>query len=179
MESTALIVALVSTIAFVLYSLVASIVDIGHHHGGACETGNSAGVLQFISIQSVLLAVMSYSWSWIYWQIEVSSFPIQLIATILSGTAMVSLYVFGMRYIRSLNSPDQLVAFVPTVGMVGEVYLTVPAGKGGMGQVTIIDPVHGDFQVSAFAHSDVAIEAGSSVVVTEVYPHQHVVVRPV
>lgn len=168
MDNTVLIVALVSTIAFGLYSLVAGVFsDIGHHGGGG-HGGDGWHALEFISIQAILLAVMSYSWSFLYWQTHASGVPLQVLATFLSGSAMVALYVFGMRAIKQLNTPEKPREFAPLVGMSATTYLSIPAAGEGMGQVTILDPKQGDFQVNALSESEEAIETGCLVVVTAV-----------
>ena len=169
MDNTVLIVALVSTIGFGLYSLVAGIFsDIGHHGAGGGHGGDGWHALEFISIQAILLAVMSYSWSFLYWQARVEGIPLQVVATILSASAMVALYVFGMRAIKRLNTPDTFKEFAPVVGMSATTYLSIPAAGEGMGQVTILDPKKGDFQVNAYSENDQAIETGCLVVVTAV-----------
>lgn len=177
---TTLIVALVSTIAFILYSLVAGVfADIGHH-GSAGGTADSGwGLFEFISIQAILLAVMGYSWSWLFWQIKTPELFIQIVATFLSGTALVVLYAFGMRLITRLNSPDTIEGFVPAVGMHGVVYLTIPAFTDGMGSVTFMDSAKGDFQINATSESGTEIDTGTAVVVTDVNLPSSVTVRKV
>jgi hypothetical protein len=168
MDNTVLIVALVSTIAFALYSLVAGVFsDIGHHGGGG-HGGDGWHALEFISIQAILLAAMSYSWSFLYWQARAVGFPLQALAALLSGSAMVVLYVFGMRAIKRLNTPDTFKEFAPVVGMSATTYLSIPGSGEGMGQVTILDPKKGDFQINAYSESAEAIETGCLVVVTAV-----------
>lgn len=171
MEDTPFIVAMVSTIGFVLYTLVVGALG-GDHHGGHGShdghgVGDGWGLLQFISLQAILLALMSYSWSWLYWGTLTESEFLQAGATALSGSAMTALYGVGMRLIRKLNTTDTIEAFKPVVGMQGTVYLSIPSAGSGAGQVTFLDPKKGDFQVDAMSASDEAIETGSLVVVTE------------
>lgn len=177
MDNTVLIVALVSTIAFGLYSLVAGVFsDIGHHGSGG-HSGDGWAILEFISIQAILLSLMSYSWSWLYWETHVDGTVLQVLLTFLSGSAMVALYVIGMRLIKRLNSPDSLEGFTPTVGMHASVYLTIPPAGQGMGQVTFLDASKGDYQINATSTSDEAIGTGSAVVVTELNLPSSVTVR--
>lgn len=169
MDNTVLIVALVSTIGFGLYSLVAGVFsDIGHHGAAGGHGGDGWSAMEFISIQAILLALMSYSWSFLYWQTRVEGVPLQVLATLLSGSAMVALYVFGMRAIKRLNTPNTFKEFAPVVGMSATTYLSIPAAGEGMGQVTILDPKKGDFQVNAYSESAEAIETGCLVTVTAV-----------
>lgn len=170
LENPAFIVAMVSTIGFVLYTLVAGALG-DHHGGGGSDHGSHGGadgwgLLQLISVQAVLLAMMSYSWSWLYWVTVNNDILIQIGLTLLSGTAMVGLYVGGMRLIGKLNTPESLPDFEPTVGMQGVVYLTVPPAGDGFGQVTFLHPQLGDFQVNATSHEE-EIATGSLVFVTE------------
>lgn len=172
MENTPLIVALVSTIGFVLYSLVAGIFsDFGHH--GASSHGHIEGdgwaALEFISIQAILLALMSYSWSWLFWETHVDGMTLQVLATFLSGSAMVALYVIGMRMIKRLNTEESPQEFIPTVGMPAVAYLNIPAAGDGMGQVTILDIKKGSLQINATSEGDQLIETGCPVVVTAVH----------
>lgn len=169
MENTFLIVALVSTIGFGLYSLVAGVFsDIGHHGSAGGHDGDGWSAMEFISIQAILLAVMSFSWSFLYWQARAEGLPLQVLATFMSGSAMVALYVFGMRAIKRLNTPDAPKEFVPEIGMSATAYLSIPAAGEGMGQVTILDPKKGDFQVNAYSEGAEAIETGCLAVVTAV-----------
>lgn len=178
MDNTVLIVAMVSTIGFGLYSLVAGIFsDIGHHGVGGHGGGDGWAIFEFISIQAILLSLMSYSWSWLYWETHVSGTFLQVLATILSGSAMVALYVVGMRMIQRLNTSDSQEEFVPTVGMHASVYVTIPPAGQGMGQVTFLDSKKGDYQINAMSATDVAIETGSAVVVTELNLPSSVTVR--
>lgn len=168
MDNTVLIAALVSTIGFGLYSLVAGIFsDIGHHGVGG-HGGDGWHAMEFISIQAILLALMSYSWSFLYWQARVEGVPLQALATFVSGSAMVALYVYGMRAIKRLNTPDTPREFIPVVGMSATTYLSIPAAGEGMGQVTILDSKKGDFQINANSESDAVIETGCLVVVTAI-----------
>jgi len=170
LENPAFIVAMVSTIGFGLYTLVASVLGDHHsgngsHHGGH---GSAEGwaMLEYISVQAILLAMMSYSWSWLYWATVTNGVLLQSVATLLSGSAMVALYVGGMRLIKKLNTPESHPEFEPAVGMQGVVYLTIPPAGEGFGQVTLRDPQLGDFQVNATSHEE-EIESGSLVVVSE------------
>lgn len=172
MENTAFIVAMVSTIGFALYTLVAGALG-GDHHGshgthGGHDVSEGWGLLQLISLQALLLAMMSYSWNWLYWVTVTESVLLQVCATVLSGSGMVALYLFGMRLIKKLNTDTSIESFIPAVGMQGTVYLSIPADGAGFGQVTLLDPNKGDFQINAKSSSEEAIETGSLVILTEV-----------
>lgn len=178
MDHTVLMVAIASTLIFVCYSLVA--IYMGETHGADPHAGGAAegfSVLQFFSIQSVLLALMSYSWGWLFWTKEMDSSLLAVGATLASGTFMVSLYVFGMRSLRQLNTSDQIREFEPQIGMHGSVYSTIPASGKGNGIITILCPNRGDFQFQANSLEESPIATGTNVVITELNLPSNLTVR--
>jgi hypothetical protein len=174
-----LIIAIASTVASILYSLAA-----GAFGGDAVEglegpgEGGGWSILQFISLQAILVATMSLSWSLLYWQGKDITLAMQIIATLLSGGAMIWLYLGGMKLIGRLNSPSRLQGFTPRVGMGGVVYSRVPGGGESTGIVTFFDPALGDMHLDAITMTDLDIDNGTDVIVTQVDSNR-VVVRPV
>jgi hypothetical protein len=177
MGSTAMIIAVVSTVTFLLYLLVGGISDITHH--GAVDAGHGDGwsVLQFISIQSVLLCTMSFSWSWIYWSTHFASSWVQILGTLACGSGLTYLYIGGLKLISKLNSSDKTYEFVPVVGAHAQVYLCIPAAGEGSGIVTVADPATGSYQFNATTDATDKISTGSQVVITEVNLPSNVKVR--
>jgi hypothetical protein len=175
--STAMIIACVSTITFLLYMLIGGVSDLTHH--GATDAGHGDGwsVLQFISIQSVLLCAMSFSWSWIYWSTHFTESWVQILGTLVCGCALTYLYLGGLKLISKLNSSDKVYDFVPVVGTHAQVYLTVPAAEGGSGIVTVADHNTGSYQFNAVTDASVEISTGSQVIITEVNLPSNVKVR--
>lgn len=173
---TAMIIAVVSTVAFFLYMLVGGISDITHH--GATDAGHGDGwsVLQFISIQSVLLGTMSFSWSWIYWSSHFTQVWVQILGTLVCGLAMSYLYIGGLKLVAKLNSSDKIVDFIPEVGTHAQVYLCIPADGNGTGIVTV-SAATGTYQFSAVSYAPDKIKTGSQVIITEVNLPSNVKVR--
>lgn len=142
--------------------------------------GNASGgwgVLQFISIQTVLIFVMSLSWSWLFWGGKGWWLPFQLSASLLSAAAMLFLYIGGMQLIAKLNSPSTLNGFKPTVGMTGVVYVSIPSGRDSHGIVTFMDAALGDIELDAVTMAGKEIPTGERVVITQISSNR-VVVRP-
>lgn len=142
--------------------------------------GNAASgwsVMQFFSIQTMLIFVMSLSWSWLFWHGKTLWWPFQLGAALLSASAMVFLYVGGMQLIAKLNSPSTLAGFKPAVGMAGVVYVSIPSSNSGQGIVTFLDASLGDISMDAVTMAGQEIPTGERVVITQVSQHR-VVVRP-
>lgn len=174
--NSVLIVALVSTIAFFCYFLIGAgdsepSADAGGEHGSS-----GWSILQFISIQFVLLSVMSYSWSWLFFSHRVEGAIPQIFSTVTVGTAMVVLYLMLMRGIRRLNTPEAG-GFIPEVGMMATVYSRIPARGKALGMVTFLDRRFGDVMMDATTQSETDIPNGSNVIVEQVGPRA-VVVRP-
>ncbi|MBD8088481.1 hypothetical protein IFT48_00555 [Pseudomonas fluorescens] len=179
MDKPILMLAIAATVVFVLYTMFASF--FGDHHNtdsGGGDSGEGFSVLQFLSIQSALLAVMSYSWSWLFWTAGGTDKAIAALATVITGTAMVAFYVLGMRGLRKLNTHDQIDEFTPAVGMHATVYSTIPANNAGYGLVTILCPKRGDFQINATSVSKDPIVTGTKVVLAELNLPSSVIVRP-
>lgn len=175
-----LVVALVSTIAFFTYFFFSGI-DGGDGdavaHDGLAYAAEGWSILQFLSVQLVLLSVMGYSWSWLFFSQRVEGTPLQAAATFVVGTAMVALYVAMMKAIRRLNSSGRIEGFRPAIGMKATVYSRVPAKAEAAGVVTFLDRRLGDVMIDATTQSDMDIQNGAEVVVTEVRQRQ-VVVAP-
>lgn len=179
MDNTILMLAIAATAVFVIYTLIASF--FGDHHSsdnsGAGDAGDGFSILQFLSIQSALLAVMSYSWSWLFWVQGGTGVVVAAIGTFLTGTAMVAFYVLGMRALRKLNTSDQIEDFVPEVGMHATVYTTIPADGKGTGLITILCAKRGDFQINAATLGKDSIATGTNVVLAELNLPSNVIVR--
>lgn len=178
MENPIHMLAMASTIAFVVYMLFASL--FGDHHGAdasSSDVGDGFSVLQFLSIQSVLLAVMSYSWSWLFWSQGDLGMAGAAIATVFSGSAMVAFYVLGVHALKKLNTRDHIEAFVPEVGMHATVYTTIPPGGTGYGLITILCPNRGDFEFNATTLGKDPIATGTKVVLAELNLPSNVIVR--
>lgn len=170
-SESVLIVALVSTIAFFGYFLLSGFGDTDYDIPSDDSAGYSAaawGVLQFLSIQLVLLAAMSYSWSWLFFSQRIEGTPMQVGATMVVGSAMVALYLVLVKQMKKLNSSGRLNGFTPEVGMKATVYSTIPAGAEAVGVVTFMDRQLGDVMIDATTRGNLAIPTGSSVVVTQV-----------
>jgi hypothetical protein len=175
-----LIVALVSTIAFFCYFLFMGAGESDADtiaHDGLAYAAEGWSILQFLSVQLVLLSVMSYSWSWLFFSQRLEGTPLQIGATLVVGSAMVALYVGLMKAIRRLNSSDTIQGFRPAAGMKATVYSRVPAKGEAVGVVTFLDRRLGDVMMDATTLSDMDIQNGAEVVVTEVR-HRQVVVAP-
>jgi hypothetical protein len=174
---TAMIIAVVSTIAFLLYMLVSGVSDITHHGATDASHGDGWSVLQFISIQSVLLGTMSFSWSWIYWSTHFTSGWVQILGTLVCGCGLTYMYLGGLKLVSKLNSSDKVYDFIPAVGAHAHVYLCIPAAGEGFGIVTVADPATGSYQFNAVTDATDKISTGSQVVITEVNLPSNVKVR--
>lgn len=177
MDNTILLIAIAATLVFAIYTLIASFTGDHHAMEGQADVGDGFGILQFFSIQSMLLAIMSYSWSWLFWSKDADGTTLPVLATLASGTAMVAFYVFGMRSLRKLNSSDVIEQFSPEIGMHATVYSTIPPCDGGHGVITFMCPKRGDFEINATSTSQDPIATGSKVVVAELNLPSNVIVR--
>lgn len=176
-----LVVALVSTIAFCCYFFLVGVAGGGDgdasSHDGLAYAAEGWSILQFLSVQLVLLSVMSYSWSWLFFSQRIEATPIQIVSTLVVGTAMVTLYIALMKAMRRLNSSGTIQGFKPAVGMSATVYSRIPANAEAVGVVTFLDRRLGDVMMDATTLADMDIPNGAPVVVTEVRHHQVVVSR--
>jgi len=177
-----LVIAVASTIASVGYALIGGGFGDGADSADGVdsldgtESSTSWNILQFLSIQFLLMVVMSFSWSWLYWRETGSAPAFQFLGTLVTGIILTSLYYFGMKGIRKLNSPDRQKGFKPRPGMSGRVYVRIPECREGIGIVTFLDPVLGDVEMNAITDEETTIANGKTVVITDV-EETRVVVR--
>lgn len=172
MDDPILIVALVSTSAFLLYMFFGEVLGDG---ADASSDGGSWDVLQFISIQSLLIATMSFSWAWLYladWNVTMRA-----LGTIAIGLAFSALSVYAMVLLKKLNTPVGIKQFKPEYGMKGVVYLTIPASHDDFGTITVLDKALGDIELLAKSFEG-PIPVGTEVTVIEILSDKAVVVRP-
>lgn len=165
-------IAVGSTVAFILYIVVMQFVsagdDSGHIDHGHHVGGGDAAWLQFLSIQLLLIAIMGYSWGWLYWsqRLPASAF-LAGVATFITGSALVTLKFYLGKLMIKLNTPA-VTPVVPEYGMTGKLYTGIKAGDGEMGIANLKHPVRGQFEVTAYSLSQQELVAGQDIVVYEV-----------
>jgi len=168
-----LVIAVASTVASLGYGLIGGGFGDGTEgvdgaSGSDAAEGSSWSVLQFLSVQFILILVMSFSWSWLYWRENGVSTNFQLLATLATGSLLTAFYFYGMKVVRKLNSPTTQKSFQPRPGMSGRVYVRIPDCRGGTGIVTFMDSVLGDIELDAITDETSTIANGKTVVVTDV-----------
>lgn len=168
-----LVIAVASTVASLGYALIGGGFGDGTEgvdgvNGSEAAEGSGWSVLQFLSVQFILILVMSFSWSWLYWRENEVSTTFQLFATLGTGSLLTALYFYGMKAVRKLNSPTTQKSFQPRPGMSGRVYVRIPECREGTGIVTFMDSVLGDIELSAITDETTTIANGKSVVITDV-----------
>lgn len=172
MDDPILIVALVSTSAFFMYMLFGEVFGGGED---ATLEGASWDVFQFLSIQTLLIATMSFSWAWLY--LDSWSVTMRALGTISVGILFSALSVYSMVFLRRLNTPSGIKEFIPEYGMKGVVYLTIPANNEDFGIITVMDNVLGNVELKAKTFEG-PITVGTEVTIIEILSDKSVVVRP-
>lgn len=177
MEDAVIIVALVSTISLFIYMFS------GFAFGGGdvdtldgVESGG-LGLLEFVSVQSILLAAVSYSWSWIFWGQHGAIALSHLLLTAVTGTFFVFMFMAAMRLMAKMNSSTTHEGFIPTIGMKGTVYVRIPKSTNDHGIVTLVVPGRGDFQVNAKSDGSREIQVGEGISVSRVNSQAEVTVE--
>lgn len=169
--------AIAATIAFFGYLIVSvffgglEMLDAGEiaDTDGADDAGGSGwSILQFLSVQTILLAAMSFSWSWIFWtHKEFSTIP-AIVATLITGGAMVIGFKLALKSMSKLSSKPGIASYVPKEGDEGTVYLPVK-GKGIQGgQATFKDPRLGSVVKPVMTDHDQSFDVGEVVVIERV-----------
>jgi len=144
-----------------------------HPHSGDLNSSESA--FKLVSIQSVSGFFMSFGWAGLAgvrqlgWGGAVSF----LFATLVGGAVMV-LTGFVYKWVGRLKSSGDVFVIEKTVGLVGSVYLRIPAE--GRGQIRLVVNTTSRF-VNAVSEDRVAIDSFLDVTVVRVVDGQTVSVR--
>lgn len=152
MESQVLYLAIASTLVYVVYMVFGQFGgfgDDGHYHADGGD--DSFGVFQYLSLQTIFLVVMSYSWCWLFWDIKNLGLTSTILGTVVMGTAIVAACIYSTRKLFRALAPVEVEPFKPTEGMLGVVDVRVPGDLSDTGIVTFRDPASGSYDIPALS----------------------------
>ncbi len=135
--------ALVATTLFIIRMLLMAF---GHAHDvelhdldvGEAETHDAAGAFKALSVQTLTAFAMGFGWGGIAGLYTLRwDFAHSLIAAAVSGVAMVWVLAMLLKAVGQLHRSGNI-DIETAVGLIGEVYVGIPARGEGSGQVRVV-----------------------------------------
>lgn len=103
----------------------------GDADGGTLDAG---GTLQLFSVRNVINFLLGVGWGGVCLSSSIASHTLLAVAALLTGCVFVALFAFIFKQARKLEH-DGAFRIEDSVGQVADVYLRIPAHRGGEGKV--------------------------------------------
>ena len=133
-----------------------------------------AGAFQLFTVKNLIGFFTIFSWSGLASLYSGLSATTSIVVSLVCGIAMM-LLMAGIFYFMSRLAYSGTFQIKNCIGALGEVYLTVPAQRGGLGKINV--KVQGALrELEALTDEEVALEQGSLVKVTQVINDQALLV---
>ena len=137
------IVAIVASAVF-LVQMVMTFIGIGDADGGDVDfdmggdadggTLDAGGTLQLFSVRNIVNFLLGAGWGGVCFASAVSNHILLGLAALLTGCLFVAIFAFVYKQMRRLEH-DGAFRIEECVGQVADVYLRIPAARGGEGKV--------------------------------------------
>lgn len=140
----------------------------------AGDTLDVGGALQLFSVRNIINFLLGLGWGGICLNSFIENRLLLALAAILTGVAFVVVFFFVLKKMRGLESNGAF-RIADCVDQVCDVYLRIPAHRGGQGKVQV--SFGGSVQEIAAVTDDDAIPSGSKVRVMELVDEHTVRVK--
>lgn len=140
------------------------------------EIDGDAGVgFQFITLKNLIGFFTVFAWSGIVALDFGASSLVSIIVAFISGLVMMSLMAMMFYYMSKLQGSGTLIV-KKAINSIGEVYLTIPAKRSGMGKVQI--KIQGSLrELEAITDNETDIKTGTMITVIDVVNDELLIVK--
>ena len=146
--------------------------DMGDGNGDTMDTG---GAIQLFTIRNTVNFLLGVGWGGVCLNSVIPNRFLLALAAILCGCIMVAAFILMYKKLMKLESNGSY-RIEESVGQVCEVYIRIPANRGGSGKVQI--SFHGSVQELPAQTEGDAIPSGTKVRVTKVIDKAVLIVAP-
>ena len=136
--------------------------DLGDGSGGTLDTG---GTLQLFSVRNIINFLLGVGWGGVCFSGSIQNHTLLALVALLTGCVFVAVFIMLFRQMRRLEH-DGAFRVEDCVGQVADVYLRIPAQRGGEGKIQF--SFNGSVQELPAITDGPAIATGQKVRVCEV-----------
>jgi hypothetical protein len=153
---------------------------IGHgsdfDHGADSHDGSTANSVKMFSLRILVAFFVGFGWAGVLAQRQGMSAGGIASAAIISGVAFMLLMFVTMRLLMTMRDDGSL-HYESAVGIHGQVYVTIPPARGGIGQIEVL--LQGRLiTASAVTDADHALPPQAGIEITALMPPNTFVVKP-
>lgn len=162
---------------FQILMFLGAMLGAGHDfdHDAAANGADGAAGAQILSLRTLVAGMVGFGWAGVL-ALQSGSSAGTAIATAVAAGIVFMLLVFGvMRFLFSMRS-DGTMDYRNAVGVVGKVYVTIPAHRSGAGQVEIL--LQGRLTMAAAQTDSAALSPQTPVRVTAFLGDNTLLVEP-
>ncbi len=145
-------------------------------HGADSHDGSTTDSVKILSLRILIAFFVGFGWAGVLAQRQGMSAGGIASAAIISGFAFMLLMFVTMRFLMSLRDDGSL-HFENAIGLRGQVYVTIPAARAGIGQIEVM--LQGRLiTASAVTDADHSLAPQHGIEITALMPPNTFVVTP-
>lgn len=145
-------------------------------HGADSHDGSTTDSVKILSLRILIAFFVGFGWAGVLAQRQGMPAGATAIAAIISGVVFMLLMFVTMRLLMSMRDDGSL-HYENAIGLRGQVYVTIPAVRAGIGQIEIM--LQGRLiTASAVTDSDHALAPQHGIEITALMPPNTFVVKP-
>ena len=158
--------------------LVGALMGGGHDfdHGADSHDGSTTDGVKILSLRVLVAFFVGFGWAGVMGQRNGMSPAATTFAAIISGVIFMLLLFATLRLLMSMRDDGSL-RYENAIGLRGQVYVTIPAARAGLGQIEVM--LQGRLiTASAVTDADHALAPQHGIEITALMPPNTFVVQP-
>lgn len=161
-----------------VFLLVGALMGGGHDfdHGADSHDGSTTDTVKILSLRVLIAFFVGFGWAGVMGQRNGMSPGSTALAALISGVIFMLLLFATLRFLMSMRDDGSL-HYDHAIGLRGQVYVTIPAARAGLGQIEFM--LQGRLiTASAVTDADHPLSPQSGIEITALMPPNTFVVKP-